>query len=79
MDHVVDFVCFQGENLAKSSSDFVLESHGFEGERSIDFGVDVGSGDDDWVEVVVSELSCLSGFVVGVSENSSVGVPLSDG
>lgn len=80
VDDVVDLVALEGENLTESSSDFVLEDHGLEGDVTVDVLVLVGGGDHDGVEVVVSELSgdvSLDGGVV--SENGTVGVPLSDG
>lgn len=80
VDDVVDLVGFEGENLTESSSDFVLEDHGLEGDVTVDVLVLVGGGDHDGVEVVVSEFSgdvSLDGGVV--SENGTVGVPLSDG
>ena len=72
---MVDFVCFEGEHLTESASDFILKSHGFQSCSSVDVGVDVGSCNNNGVKVIVAKLSGLSLGVIGISENSSIGVP----
>jgi len=76
---VINFIWFQGEDLAKSSSDLILQSHGFEGSCSVDLTIDMRSCYDNWVKVIVSELTSSSSSLIGVSKDSPVGVPLSDG
>ena len=78
VDHVVDLVALQGEDLAEPAPDLVLKGHGLEGGGAVDPGVHVGGGNDNRIEVVVAELTGLSFGVVCVAEDCSVGVPFPD-
>lgn len=79
VNDVVDLVGLEGEDLAESASDFVLKGHCLKGSGSIDPGIHVCSSHNDGVEIVVSKLTGLSLGIVGISEDGSIGVPLSDG
>ncbi len=78
MNHVVDLVGLEGKDFAESASDFVLEGHSLEGSGTIDARIDMGGSYNNGVEVVVSELSSLTLGIIGVSEDCSIGVPLTN-
>ena len=73
--NVVDFVCFEGEYLTKSTPDLILKSHGFQSCSSIDVGIDVGSCNNNWVKVIVTKLSSLPLGIVSISKDSSIWIP----
>lgn len=75
---MIYFVSLQGENFTESTSDFILENHCFESESSIDSIIYVGCSNNDWIEIIMSELTSLSLGIISITEDCTIWIPLSD-
>jgi len=79
VNDMVDFVSLEGENFAKSSSDFVLQNHSFQSHLSINIFILMGSSDNCGIEIIMSKFSsCVSWNVSVISENGTIAVPFSN-
>ena len=72
---MIDFVALQGEDFAKSASNFILQNHCLNSQSSINFGVDMGGCNNHRVEVIMSELPCLSLSHIGIPKHSAIRIP----
>ena len=73
MDRMVDFVSFEAEHFAKSSSGLVNEDHALECILTVVLFIVVTGSHYNWVKVIVAELTSIMAFNVGiVSKNGSI-------
>mmetsp|Transcript_19105 Transcript_19105/g.51078 ORF Transcript_19105/g.51078 Transcript_19105/m.51078 type:complete len:207 (-) Transcript_19105:152-772(-) len=78
--HVVDLVALEAEDLREPSPDFVQADHGTESRLPVNVTSHLCSSDDNWVEVVVTELASVVPWDARVeSKDCPVGVPLAYG
>ena len=75
MHDMIDLIRLKREHFTKSTPDLILKGHGFESCCTVYAVVDMRGTDHNWIEVVVTELSGLTGRVVGVTKDSAVRVP----
>ena len=77
MDDMIDFICFKRKDFTKPASNLILQGHSFEGHFSINAAINMRSSYNDWIKVIMSELSGSSSGLIGIAKNCSVRIPLS--
>lgn len=79
MDNMINLISLEGESLTESASDLVEAHHSSEGVLANVVIVVLASSDDYGVEIIVTELpSLMPGNIGIITENSPIGIPLSD-